>query len=172
VAEFVNEHFIATYLKVGTFQIVDGQKQGGNVASYFCLFEGSVVHAVAGPVDARAFLREARWALETRKAALTFATKLVTGEIDHGKYLSQFRKAHEERFLVENRASIAQLRRELAKHAGGQAPLPELLRNSSRAAQIHWLLATNPLPAIEDVYPIVWERVLNERLSGLPVAQR
>src|SRR5258707_516154 len=64
VAEFVNEHFIATYLKVGTFQIVNGQKQGGNVVSYFCLGDGAVLHAVPGSVNARTFLSEARRASE------------------------------------------------------------------------------------------------------------
>ena len=59
VAEYVNEHCIATYLKVGTFQVVNGQKVGGNVASYFCVNDGAVVHAVAGPVDAQVFLSEA-----------------------------------------------------------------------------------------------------------------
>jgi len=34
------------------------------------------------------------------------------------------------------------------------------------------MLASHPLAAIEHVYPIVWEQVLRERLSGLPVAQR
>ena len=33
------------------------------MASYFCLSDGTVIHAVAGPVDARQFLREPYWPL-------------------------------------------------------------------------------------------------------------
>ncbi len=150
VADFVNEHCVATYLKVGTFRIVNGQKQGGNVASYFCLPDGSVLHAVAGPVDARKFLSEARWAVETRKSALTLSTKLTTGEIDPQKYRNHVQQAHRERFRVE---------------APQGAP-------RSRPGQVHALLMTNPLMSIDEAYPIVWEQVLNEKLSGLPVAQR
>src|SRR5258707_13116437 len=101
VAEFVNEHFIATYLKVGTFQIVNGQKQGGHVASYFCLGDGAVLHAVPGAVNARTFLSEARWAVETRKLASTLSTTLATGELDVEKYHAQVKQAHEERYFAE-----------------------------------------------------------------------
>ena len=51
------DNFESTYQKVGTFRIVGGNKQGGNVASYFCLSDGTVVHAVAGPLDARRYLQ-------------------------------------------------------------------------------------------------------------------
>ena len=55
----MSDHFESTYQKVGTFRVVDGVKQGGNVAAYFCLADGTVVHAVAGVVDAKRFLQEA-----------------------------------------------------------------------------------------------------------------
>ena len=53
VGDYVGKNFVASYQKVGTFRIVNGQKQGGNVASYFCLPDGTVLHAVAGPLDAK-----------------------------------------------------------------------------------------------------------------------
>jgi hypothetical protein len=45
---------------------VDGkvQKNGGNVAGYFCTPEGFVLNAVVGPVPAQKLLSEARWAVE------------------------------------------------------------------------------------------------------------
>jgi len=49
----VADNFESTYQKVGTFRVVNGVKQGGNVASYFCLSDGTVVHAVAGPLNAQ-----------------------------------------------------------------------------------------------------------------------
>jgi hypothetical protein len=170
VAEYLNEHFVATYLKVGTFRIVNGQKQGGNVASYFCLPDGAVVHALAGKVDANELLREARWALETRKAALTLSTKFATGDVNLEKFASHIRKAHEERLRDETgyRPPI------LAKQPKGKqsVALPQRVRELPRAGQVYWLLANQPLVPIEEVYPIVWEQVLGEKLSGLPVAQR
>src|SRR5207253_3715095 len=64
VGKYLNEFFVPSYQKVATFKIVDGQKQGGNVASYFCAPDGRVLHVVAGPVDAATLLREAKWVVE------------------------------------------------------------------------------------------------------------
>ena len=61
VGKFVADNFEVTYQKVGTFRIVGGAKQGGNVASYFCLTDGTVIHAVAGPLGAKQYLQELRW---------------------------------------------------------------------------------------------------------------
>lgn len=78
VGAYVNANFVTAYQKVGTFQVVKNgngglQKNGGNVASYFCRPDGRVIHAVAGPVDADRFLSEARFAVEIHKMALTAA---------------------------------------------------------------------------------------------------
>ena len=70
VGEYLNKYFVSSFQRVATFRIVAGQKQGGNVAAYFCTPDGRVLHAVAGPVDAEVFLREARWANETYQLAL------------------------------------------------------------------------------------------------------
>jgi hypothetical protein len=172
VAELVNEHFVATYLKVGTFQIINGQKVGGNVASYFCLPDGAVVHAIAGPVDAQVFLREARWALETRKSALTLSTRLATGEVDQDKYRTLIQQAHEERYQAEQGMPRVRHGKAVPKQGMNGALARQPPRGVSQPAQVHWLLATSPLPPIEELYPIVWEQILRERLSGLPVAQR
>ena len=120
------EHFEATHQKAGTFRVVDGQKQGGNVAAYFCLQDGTVLHAVAGPVDAQTFLREARWAVDLRKLAVT-----------------------------EARGDVARYR--------------QAVRRLGRAGQVHALLATYPLARLDAVYPIVFEQVLGEKVSTLPV---
>ena len=76
VGEYVNENFVTAYQKVGTFRFNprNGQKQGGNVAAYFCAPDGRVLHCVAGPVDAGTFLREARWTVETARAAIKDST--------------------------------------------------------------------------------------------------
>lgn len=70
VGRFLNENFVSAFQKVGTFRIVGQQKQGGNVASYFCAPDGRVLHVVAGPVDAGTLLKEATWVVDTVKRAL------------------------------------------------------------------------------------------------------
>lgn len=175
VAEYVNEHFVATYLKVGTFRIQGGQKVGGNVASYFCLYDGKVLHAVPGPVQAPVFLSEARWAVETRKAAMTFSTRLATGDVDQRKYRVQIRQAHQERYATEAGGAWGRpnLQRGTPYGKGKNPFLPnQLPRAMSKQGQVHWMLASYPLAELDHVYPIVWERILNEKLSGLPVAQK
>jgi hypothetical protein len=68
VAEFFGERFVAAHQQVGGFEVVNVggrlQKNGGNVASYFCTPEGRVIHAVTGPVNAQTLLNEARWAVD------------------------------------------------------------------------------------------------------------
>ena len=46
VGQYLNRHFVSAFQKVATFQINAGQKQGGNVAGYFCTPEGRVLHAL------------------------------------------------------------------------------------------------------------------------------
>lgn len=88
VGKFINEYFVASFQKVATFKIVNGQKQGGNVAAYFCAPDGRVLHAVAGPVDAATMLREAKWVVETSKTAIE------ESKGDGAKFKTFFRKAH------------------------------------------------------------------------------
>ena len=82
---------MSSYQKVATFKIVNGDKQGGNVAAYFCAPDGRVLHCVAGPVDAATFLREAKWVVETAKTASRRA------RANGAKFKEMFRKAHAEK---------------------------------------------------------------------------
>jgi hypothetical protein len=164
VSDYMNENFVCTYLKVGTFQIINGQKVGGNVASYFCLADGSVLHAVPGQTNADKLLNEARWAYEIRKFALTQSTQLASGGVDKRKYAESIRRSHTERY-----------------HGGHGAhwnnpqmqPLPNSLpRHVNAQSQVHWLLARSPLANIDSVYPTVWTEILREQLSARPVERR
>jgi hypothetical protein len=96
VGKFLNEYFVSSFQKVATFKIVGTEKQGGNVASYFCAPDGRVLHVVAGPVDAATMLREAKWVVETTKKAM----KASKG--DGGTFKAYFRKAHAERLRTEH----------------------------------------------------------------------
>jgi hypothetical protein len=95
VGKYVNENFVTSFQKVATFKIVGGQKQGGNVATYFCAPDGRVLHCVAGPVDAGTFLREAKWVVETTRKAMKEA------DGDGGKFKAHFRKAHAQKLRDE-----------------------------------------------------------------------
>ena len=101
VAEYVNEHFIATYLRGRHVPHRGRQKARRERRELFL-----PVRRHRGPRPGRAgrreaFLSEARWALETRKAALTLSTKFATGEVNQTKFAGHIRKAHEERLRDE-----------------------------------------------------------------------
>jgi hypothetical protein len=100
VGKYLNEYYVASFQKVATFRIVNGQKQGGNVASYFCAPDGRVLHVVAGPVDAATLLREAKWVVSTTKAAMKESKN------DGGKFKAYFRKAHAEKLRTENGLAV------------------------------------------------------------------
>jgi hypothetical protein len=135
---------VSSYQKVGAFTVAGGAKQGGNVASYFCTPEGArVLHAVAGPAGAEAFLREARWAVEVYKLA-----RLEAGA-DVGRLRAAVRRAHADRLRGP--------------------PLGAAQGQEARQRRVHRLLADYPLPGVEEVYRQVFEQVLGERVSNDPV---
>ena len=171
VGLFLAEHFEAAHQKVGTFRIVGGQKQGGNVAGYFCLTDGTVVHSVAGPVDAQTFLREARWAVDLRNLAVTEAR----GSVE--KYRAAVRRGHLERLEADTGHKLPP--NTLPRITTLAPPVPPRSLLQTRAAarlgkqdQVHLLLAYYPLPRLQDAYPVVFEQVLGEKVSTLPVATR
>jgi hypothetical protein len=97
VGKYLQEYFVSSFQKVATFRIVaGGQKQGGNVASYFCAPDGRVLHVVAGPVDAATLLREAEWVVETTQKAM------AESKGDGAAFKAYFRKAHAERLRREH----------------------------------------------------------------------
>jgi hypothetical protein len=152
VGDYINQHFVSSYQKVGTFKIVNGQKQGGNVASYFCTPDGLVVNAVAGPVDAAALLNEARWAVETYKLA-----QLDAGA-DPTRMRDFFRQAHADRLRQESGLDI------------NNPSALEGRGNLSLQGRVHLLLAAAPLVPIDQAYRLVFERILGEQVSTAPVA--
>ncbi len=96
VGAYVNRHFVSAFQKVATFRIVNGQKQGGNVASYFCAPDGRVLHCIAGPVGAPQFLAEARWVVETVRKTSEEAKRTEQS------WKGIFRRHHAERLRQEH----------------------------------------------------------------------
>ncbi len=165
------DNFEATYQKVGTFRVVDGVKVGGNVASYFCLSDGTVIHAVAGPLDARQYLQELRWAVDLRKLAASEAGG------DVAKYRAAVRKGHLER--LQSVSGLKLPPNTLPAITYGPPPVPthhqirtKAGRELNTQGQVHALLAYYPLPKIQQLYTIVFEDVLKEKVSTLPVVTK
>lgn len=96
VGKFVDKYFVSAFQKVGTFRIVGKQKQGGNVAAYFCAPDGRVLHCIAGPVDAGTFLREARWVVDTAQKGIEVAKGNGT------EFKAHLRKAHADKLRNEH----------------------------------------------------------------------
>ncbi len=168
VGKYLNTHFVAAFQKVATFQIAGGQKQGGNVASYFCTPEGYVLHAVAGPVDGDTFLREARWANETYHLARLENNRTLI----HLRMF--FRKAHLDRLQQEQGFPAGQINRIQAPPVITPATLGKVLdqhanRGLNNQGKVHLLLAVAPLPRLDQVYRVVFVKILNEKISTQPV---
>ena len=166
MGNYLNTLLISSYQKVGTFRVANGRKQGGNVASYFCLPDGHVLHVLAGPIDAATMLRESRWVVETWKLAL-----LEKNE-DPLQLLAFFAKAHPDRLRQEHGLTLSE---DHQIRIASTVDLTTFLdqsasRRLSRQGRIHLLLAcTSPLK-IDEVYRLVFEKILGETISTSPVA--
>jgi hypothetical protein len=167
VGWYLNQHFVSAFQKVATFKFLNRrQKQGGNVASYFCTPEGQVLHAVAGPADGATFLREARWANETYQLAQL--EKLAPAQLP-----AHFRKAHLERLQREQHVVVREDRLPRPDSLSRKALDNLLVQNDhlglGNQGKVNLLLAVAPLPRLEHVYRVVFERILNEPISTNPV---
>jgi len=160
---------VSSFQKISSFVIANQQKQGGNVASYFCLPDGRVLHAVAGPVDADTFLREARWVVETWKLAQ------LEGQDDPLRFQTVIRKGHADRLRQEYRISrlpapmYSAVAQKVLSLPAIAAPARQRLGIQGK---VHVLLATYPMPRIEQIYVLVFERILNQRLTTIPVVEK
>jgi hypothetical protein len=169
VGKYMNTHFVSSYQKISNFRINGNKKQGGNVASYFCMPDGTVLHAVAGKVDADEFLREARWAVESWKLAQLVAPDLFRGQ-------ALFRKLHTDRLRQDYHLDVSKL---LLSPTGSLKTLtPQINRGKGKhrkldnQGKVHLLLAANPLPRLDQIYTTVFVEILNQRISTAPVMVR
>jgi hypothetical protein len=150
VGQYLNGSFVSTYQKVGTFRRVGDQKQGGNVASYFCTPEGRVLHVLVGPVNAGTLLREARWVVETWKLAQ------LESPGDDQELKTIFRTAHAERFRRQQK---------------GQVDVQRLAAIRDPQSRVHLLLTLSPLVKLDKAYQMVFEEIVGEKVSTSPVVE-
>lgn len=161
VGDYLNDHCVSASQKVGTFQIINKQKVGGNVASYFCRVmndELHVVHCIPGPVDAKTFLSEARFAVELHNQAA------LVGERSWLRYGTVIQNGFRDR--VDG--PIGAVRKDL-RHL---RPHARDLTFAPAQERVNDFLSRTTLPKLTAFYPFVWETVLGQRLSAAPVVVR
>ena len=115
MARYFAAHFVSAHQQVGSFEVVNQfgnlQKNGGNVASYFCTPDGRVIHGLTGPASAEELLAEARWAVELDREARGNAVQVAAGHREACESLEQ----------RGSRSTLVQIHRLLAEQ-----PLPML----------------------------------------------
>jgi hypothetical protein len=168
----LNKYFVSSYQKISSFTVTSGgQKQGGNVASYFCTPAGRVLHVVAGPVSGAKLLEEARWVEETWKLAEMYELKTFA------QVQNLFRHVHLDRLAKDYHIKINPQQLPLLEPGNATAtirgPYVKSLVDQSgdQQAKVHLLLAAFSLPKVARVYGTVFESILNQELSTTPVVQ-
>lgn len=152
---------MAAHQQVGDFTAVNVngaiQKNGGNVASYFCTPAGRVIHAVIGPVGADELLKEANWALakwddvdnlgslksQQQQLALAHQNELAGALLPKQPINARGKNGH----------AYAAMWGNLSRFMGTQ---PQ---------RVHQLLAERPLAPLEEIYVEVFEHILGQRVS-------
>jgi hypothetical protein len=184
VGELLGRYFVASFQRVGTFKISNGQKQGGNVAAYFCAPDGRVLHAVAGPVSAEVLREEISWVTAKTREAIAQSK----GDATRFKHL--MRRAHAERLQEKHGLRVTPVLQDQAlqdlktalayRDADGRRlapvlPLPpienrgEFRRQLSNDAKVHQLLAAHATMKIENLYGAIFEGILGEKVTTRPV---
>ncbi len=127
------------------------QKNGGNVASYFCTPAGRVIHAVVGPVNADELFEEAQWAIDT------FAAIADQPLRDQVQYVAVAHQAALGRAVVAPNWGKSNWSRPVA--------VRDSPRRGGSSQQIHELLAEQPLATVVNVYQEIFEHILGQRIS-------
>ena len=150
---------MASYQQVGNFKVtnVQGrlQKNGGNVAAYFCTPEGRVLHATAGPVAADELLDADHWTLQRY------------GELQAqppAGWMAGLSRAHQQ---AVSPAHVSPPRlRPAGWRSGWGGEGGASWRNASLGKQqrVHLLLAHRPLAPLAHVYREVFEEILHEHV--------
>jgi hypothetical protein len=175
VGDFLTQHCVAVYDKVGTFKVnvgPDGKtatRDGGNVAAFFCSPSGYVIHAVAGPRTAEAFLAEAKWAVSAYtnivgKRGLGSAA-MQSGQVP--RVTPALRQAHATALELITKPNAFAPGLELVHHKPSPDPA---LRGIEQAGlkqreQVHRLLKSRAFEPLTVVGPEVYTKVLGEKVT-------
>ena len=189
VGKFITENYISTWKKVGTFtiiskvstEILNSQlkdrlilknpnnklrsfdiKVGGNVAVYFCTADGLVIHAIAGPIPAKEFLIEAKWAVTTYKSAVE------SSQEDENQLMKVIRKAHKSRISEINKEAKEKMQIGI-KDKKHLRQVSWTLLNHQRnplGVKIHELFSSKAMKHVDEVYKDVFVGLLRQQVSN------
>jgi len=196
VAALLGEHFVAAHQQVGDFEVtnVDGRldKNGGNVASYFCTPSGRVLHAVVGPVKADELLAEAQWVLDaylplTDKRLDEQAREMARAHYaewggsdseswsQHQPRQNQFTAwqqparpvpyARTQQANVRTQQANVRTQQQYARAQQQSRQQFPWRGGGSREQRIHMLLAARPMAPVTDVFEEVFEHILGQKVS-------
>ena len=179
VGDFLSKHCVAVYDKVGTFQVNAGpddknpNRNGGNVAAFFCTPNGHVIHAVAGPRTAEAFLAEAKWAVTVYSQILSDRSLGVSqARADQvSRVTAALRQAHTNAADLLNKPSQSAPARELVVHEPPSDPKLKGLDDAGRKQrkQVHQLMKSLAFEPLAVVGPKVYTDILGETVTNQPV---
>jgi tetratricopeptide (TPR) repeat protein len=191
VGEFIGKHYVAAYQQAGDFTVVNVngriQRNGGNVASYFCTADGNVIHAVGKAVSADRLLYEARWALETynRMTELAGNNPRRLRRLMAEAHLTELNTTRE-LFEAQVKQQLPRARRHVANKgkktygravrekwrpqaAGGESPI-ELARRLAtdflQGDRAHIILAANPFARFRQVKARLFKELANETYAA------
>ena len=189
VGDFLTKNFVSVYDKVGTFQVnvgPDGKtpnRNGGNVAAFFCTPSGLVIHVAAGPRTAEAFLAEAKWAVAVYSQIKSDRSLgSVRARADQNpRVAAALRQAHGQALELLTKPNPSAPGIELVRHqASSDTKLQGLeAAGLKQRAEVHRLLKTNAFEPLASVGPEVYTNNMGEKvtpqevqLSGAPAARR
>jgi hypothetical protein len=189
VGDFLTKNFVSVHDKVGTFQVKVGSdgktpnRNGGNVAAFFCTPTGYVIHVAAGPRTAEAFLAEAKWAVAVYSQIMSDrslgAAQARADQIP--RVTAALRQAHSQAHDLLNKPDQNVPGRELVLHEPPSDPKLKGLDDASRnqRKQVHKLFKTRAYEPLATIGPKVYTDILGEKvtnqdvqLSGAPEAKQ
>ena len=164
------------------------QRNGGNVASYFCTPDSRVIHAVGKNVSGDRLLREARWAVETfqqveasapanldQRARLFEQAHLSALKVDPSTFLARVNQQFPEalRIYTEKQKTSpgwsSRQERNRSVYDRIDPPLVEARLRASRqfpGDRAHQILAAQPWPKFSWVAKRMFEDLAGERFTS------
>jgi hypothetical protein len=155
------------------------QKNGGNVASYFCTPDGKVIHVTAKPINADQLLKQATWAVEAYedvaysapgnlRAQRTLMERAHIGKLQGN--ISAFESQVQAEIPRAQKDYYNKVKAQYAHAGRKRPPVPALIIARRRAAQrlggdrAHQIMVAQPLAPFREVYKEVFEKLTNERV--------
>jgi hypothetical protein len=191
VGKFIEKHFVAAFQQAGDFKVVsvDGtpQKNGGNVASYFCTPEGRVIHAVGKQVSPQRLLQEGQWALDVYRRVDSEApdihkhqlkiveeahlAKLNTNLRKYNKRVSDQLRHARESYTKTARANAKKRGRNPSEYRRiANLDSPELIARRKAAESFggdraHQILAAEPMAMFAQIRKRAFEKLTGEKFA-------